>query len=74
MKFLLLRWQWALLLVVVVIAVSGYAAKDLRLNNAPQVYYSPNSPAVVLREKLRSHFPTDELMTVVFEGKDLYTA
>lgn len=74
MQYRLLSWQFALLIVVVILAVSGFALRDLRLNNAPQVYYAPNTPAVVLREKLRAHFPTDELMTVVFEGNDLYTA
>ena len=73
MKYRLLSWQFALLLVVSLIVVSGYVARNLRLNNAPQVYYSPNSPAVVLSEKLRAHFPTDEAMVVVFEGRDLYS-
>ena len=68
MKYRLLSWQFALLLVVSLIVVSGYVARNLRLNNAPQVYYSPNSPAVVLSEKLRAHFPTDEAMVVVFEA------
>ncbi len=72
MKHRLLSWQFALLLVISIIVVSGYVARDLRLNNAPQVYYAPNSPAVVLREKLRAQFPTDETMVVVFEGSDLY--
>jgi hypothetical protein len=68
----LLPWPVALILVILINALSLTQLPNLRLNNAPEVYYEPGSPAVVLRDKLRRDFPSDELLTVVFQGDDLY--
>jgi len=70
----LLSWQLALLIVLMVHAVSVYCLRDLRFNNAPDVYYTRHSPAVQVRDALRRSFPTDEVLTVVFQGNDLYSA
>lgn len=72
MKVPILRWQVALLVVVLIHLVSGLLLTRLRIDNAPDVYYTPGSPAVVIRDKLRAVFPTDELLIVAFVGDDLY--
>lgn len=74
MKMPILRWQMALLLVVLIHLASALMLPQLRIDNAPDVYYTPGSPAVVIRDKLRASFPTDELMIVAFQGDDLYEA
>ena len=72
MKMPILRWQLALFLVLLVQLGSMLLLPRLRIDNAPDVYYTPGSPAVVIRDKLRASFPTDELMIVAFQGDDLY--
>ena len=74
MKMPILRWQVALLLVLLVQLGSAFLLPKLRIDNAPDVYYTPGSPAVVIRDKLRTSFPTDELMIVAFQGDRLYQA
>lgn len=74
MKVGILRWQIALLVVVFVHLVSGLCLLKLRIDNAPDVYYTPGSPAVEIRDRLRASFPTDETMIVAFVGDDLYEA
>jgi uncharacterized protein len=73
MKHRVLSWPFALLLVVLLHAVGAWFALGLQFNNSPQVYYSPGSPAVVLRAELRRLFPDDEVLTVLLRGQDLYT-
>ncbi len=69
----LLPWPLALLLVLALHGVSLWWLPSLVLNNAPEVYYSGDSPAVQLRDQLRREFPSDEALTVVFQGPDLYS-
>lgn len=68
-----LPWPLALLLVIAIHAVSLWQIGDLRLNNALEIYYPSDSPAVLLRDELRREFPTDEALTVIFRGDRLYT-
>ncbi len=72
MKMPILRWQVALLIVVLIHLGSALLLLGLRIDNAPDVYYTPGSPAVVIRDKLRASFPTDELLIVAFQGDGLY--
>ena len=67
-----LPWPVALAIVVLLHGVSAWFALRLYLNNAPDLYYPAGSPAVELRDELRRQFPSDELLTVVFQGPDLY--
>jgi predicted RND superfamily exporter protein len=73
LRFPLLGWPLALLLVVLVHAVAGGFVLRLWVNNSPEVYYPDDSPAVQVRNMLRAEFPSDEVLTVVFRGPDLYT-
>lgn len=67
-----LPWPLALAVVVTIHVVSAWFVLRLQLNNAPDLYYPAGSPAVVLRDELRREFPSDEMLTVVFQGTDLY--
>ncbi|MBK7517911.1 MAG: MMPL family transporter [Betaproteobacteria bacterium] len=73
MRHAMLSWQLALAVVAVLNAGGAWYAGALTFNNAPEVYYPEGSPAVALRDKLRQDFPSDELLTVLFRGPDLYS-
>ena len=62
----------ALAVVVVLHAASAWFAAGLHFNNSPEIYYPADAPAVVLRDELRREFPSDEALTVLFHGRDLY--
>ncbi len=68
----ILPWPAALVLVIVVHLVALWWVPRLHLNNAPDLYYPEGSEAVQIRDALRRSFPSDELLTVVFQGPDLY--
>ena len=68
----LLPWPLAVLIVLLVHAFSLWWVPQLHLNNAPDLYYPAGSEAVEIRDALRAEFPSDELLTVVFQGPDLY--
>ena len=72
MRYRMLSWPLALLVVVALHAGAVYVLDGLTFNNSPEAYYPPGSPAVVLRDALREDFPTDEALTVLFAGDDLY--
>lgn len=74
MRRRLLPWWLALAVVVLLHAVSAYELQNLHFNNSPEAYYPKDSPAVRLRDELRRHFPSDEILTVAFQGGDLYSA
>ena len=72
MQHRMLAWPLALGLILALQGVSLYLILQLQINNAPEVYFNSDSPAVVLRDDLRRDFPNDEALTVVFQGRDLY--
>ena len=72
-RYRLLPWPVALLIVVAIHVASLWLLPRLVLNNAPEVYYQGESPAVQLRDSLRRDFPSDEALTVIFQGPDLYS-
>ncbi|MEJ2344257.1 MAG: MMPL family transporter [Gammaproteobacteria bacterium] len=45
----------------------------LKANNAPEVYFPADEPAVVYERELRKVFPEDQVLVVLFEGADIYT-
>jgi hypothetical protein len=72
MQHRLLSWPLALALVVLIHVVSAVVLLKLNFNNAPEVYYPDDSPAVILRNQLREDFPSDEVLTVLFRSDRLY--
>lgn len=65
---------WPLALALVILLHVGGAAMLLKLdfNNAPEVYYPDDAPAVTLRKQLRADFPSDEVLTVLFRADQPY--
>ncbi|HYW75864.1 MAG TPA: MMPL family transporter [Gammaproteobacteria bacterium] len=55
------------------LGLSVFMLLRLRINNAPDVYFPPNDPAVVLNRALHKEFPEDQFLVVLFEGSDIYT-
>jgi predicted RND superfamily exporter protein/(2Fe-2S) ferredoxin len=68
----LLAWPVALLIVIALHAIGAWGALRLQFNNAMEVYYPADSPALQLRAQLRRDFPSDEVLTVLLRGNDLY--
>ncbi len=68
----LMPWPLALVIVLAIHVVSAWFIPRLQLNNAPDLYYPAGSPAVQLRDELRREFPSDEMLTVVLQGPNLY--
>ena len=46
---------------------------NLNINNAPKVYLPADAPSVLLDEKLREQFPSDQVILLLFEGVALYS-
>ncbi len=46
---------------------------NLNINNAPDVYFPANEPAVVLDRELRERFPNDQVFVLLFEGVALFS-
>ncbi len=45
----------------------------LDINNAPKVYVADDEPAVILDERLRARFPSDQVYILLFEGLGLFS-
>ncbi|MCB1774054.1 MAG: MMPL family transporter [Gammaproteobacteria bacterium] len=45
----------------------------LNINNAPDVYFPDDEPAVVLDRQLRERFPNDQVFVLLFEGVALFS-
>ncbi len=69
----MLAWPLALAIVIVIHVVSGFFILKLHFNNSPEVYYPSNAPAVKLRNELRRDFPSDESLTILFHGNNLFS-
>jgi predicted RND superfamily exporter protein/(2Fe-2S) ferredoxin len=70
----LLAWPLAALLIVVLHALGAWGVLRLQFNNAIEVYFPADSPALQLRAQLRRDFPSDEILTLMLRGSDLYGA
>jgi uncharacterized protein len=46
---------------------------NVTINNVPKVYLPEGSPAVVIDDKLRQIFPSDQGMVLLFEGDGLFS-
>lgn len=60
------------LLLALTILPAGLLLK-IQLNNAPEVYFPPDSPAVQLENALREEFPLDQVLVILLEGQDLFS-
>ena len=46
---------------------------NLNIDNAPEVYFPDDEPAVVLDRELRERFPDDQVFVLLFEGVALFS-
>jgi predicted RND superfamily exporter protein/transposase-like protein len=46
---------------------------NLNIDNAPEVYFPDDQPAVVLDRELRTRFPDDQVFVLLFEGVALFS-
>lgn len=72
MQHRLLAWPLALAVVILLHAASAALLLTLHVNNAPEVYYPDDAEAVLLRNRLRADFPSDEALTVLFYAEQPY--
>lgn len=71
----MLPWKVAAALIAVICLGSQFLiASSINFNNAPELYFPADSPAVKLENSIREEFPNDELLIGVFAGEDLYSA
>ncbi len=69
----LLGLKTAIGLIVLIHLVAGAFLLRLEFNNAPELYFPKDSPAVILDRQLRTEFPNDEFLISLFAGSDLYS-
>lgn len=74
LKWPLLPWQLAVALIATICLGSLFLiVRSIHFNNAPELYFSSDSPAVLMEQSLRKEFPSDELLIGVFAGSDLFS-
>ncbi len=77
LKNILVRLPWKLyfstLFLLVFIVLPNAMLLNLNINNAPRVYLPADAPAVVVDDKLRKIFPSDQAILLLFEGVALYS-
>ena len=65
-------WIISLVVILTLLAGSTFSLLHFTINNAPEVYFQPDAPAVVFEKELRQRFPTDQTLIALFEGPDLF--
>lgn len=69
-----MRAWWSIVVLAGVFGVSIFALSYLKLNNAPDIYFPHDNPAVVFDHALRKQFPQDQVLVVLFEGSNIFSA
>lgn len=71
------RIPWTLYLAVAFLILfstaPGILLQRLGINNAPQVYFPADEPAVVIDNEVREIFPNDQVVVMMFEGVALFS-
>lgn len=62
----------ALVIFVILFLLPGAFLPKLLVDNAPEIYFPEDNPAVVYERELRKSFPNDQFIYVLLRGKDLY--
>ncbi|WP_260293781.1 MMPL family transporter [Sedimenticola hydrogenitrophicus] len=73
--FLHLPWKYyfsVLFLFLFTVLPNGLLL-NLNINNAPKVYLPADAPSVIIDDELRRHFPSDQVVLLLFEGVALYS-
>ena len=71
----MLPWKVAVAIIAVLCLGSLFLiVRSIHFNNAPELYFPADSPAVLMEQSIRKEFPNDELLIGVFVGPDLFSA
>lgn len=62
----------ALILFILLFLLPGFFLPSIVVNNAPEIYFPADNPAVRYERELREHFPSDQFIYVLLHGKGLY--
>lgn len=62
----------ALVLFILLFLLPGFFLPAIVVNNAPEIYFPADNPAVKYERELRDHFPNDQFVYVLLRGKGLY--
>ena len=73
MTWMLRRPLLALVILIGLLLAPGPLMLKVNLNNAPEVYFPEDAPAVVFDDALRAQFPQDQVLVALFEGPDLFS-
>jgi predicted RND superfamily exporter protein len=68
-----LRYYSSIILLVLFALVPLFFLPSLDIDNAPGVYFPKDEPAVILDNRLREQFPSDQVYILLFEGPALYS-
>ncbi|SFM25082.1 hypothetical protein SAMN05421721_101138 [Ectothiorhodospira mobilis] len=72
MQWMLHRPRLALAALLLLFFLPGPLLLQLELNNAPEVYFPKDDPAVAFDRQLRERFPQEQVLVALFEGEDLF--
>ncbi len=67
------KFYFSVLFLLVFTVLPNALLLNLNINNAPKVYLPADAPAVLLDEKIREQFPSDQAILLLFEGVALYS-
>lgn len=73
MRSLPWRHYLSLLFLVLFTVLPSTLLLQLNINNAPDVYFPEDEPAVVLDRELRKRFQSDQFIVLLFEGVALFS-
>lgn len=68
-----LNFYWAAGFLIIFTIVPVAFISKLEINNAPRVYLPPDAPAVLVDDKLRKEFPSDQGFVLLFEGENIFS-
>ena len=66
------RPRFALALLVLLLLAPGPILIQMELDNAPEVYFPRDAPAVLFDQSVRERFPQEQVIVALFEGDDLF--
>ena len=74
MHWMLHKPRLAVVLFALFLFAPGPLLLTIKLDNAPEIYFPEDAPAVVFDQALREQFPQDQVLVALFQGDDLYEA
>jgi len=70
----LISSRWALVLLAIVCLAAGWQARELQLDTSMEVWFLDDDPDLVSYREFLEHFDTDQIIVMVWEDPQLWTA